>query len=62
MLFYSIFYFALLTGLASCASLTRVTEFGANPTELQMFLYVPDKVADNPAIIVAVCLKPRSVP
>lgn len=40
------------TGLA--ASLQQVNSFGANPTNIQMFIYVPDKVAANPAIIVAV--------
>ncbi|EAQ84081.1 hypothetical protein CHGG_10485 [Chaetomium globosum CBS 148.51] len=39
------------TGLA--ASLQQVNSFGANPTNIQMFIYVPDKVAANPAIIVA---------
>lgn len=47
--------FALVTsaGLALGASLQQVTNFGENPTGLQMYLYVPDKVAEKPAIIVA---------
>lgn len=39
---------------ASAASLTEVTNFGANPTNLRMHLYVPDRVAPRPAILVAV--------
>jgi len=35
------------------ASLQQVSNFGTNPTSVQMFIYVPDKVAANPAIIVA---------
>nr|WP_210571340.1 PHB depolymerase family esterase [Streptomyces sp. GESEQ-4] len=35
------------------AALTEVTGFGENPSNLQMYLYVPDDVADNPAVIVA---------
>ncbi|KAH6627229.1 Alpha/Beta hydrolase protein [Chaetomium sp. MPI-SDFR-AT-0129] len=40
-------------GLASAASLAQVQDFGQNPTSIQMYIYVPDKVAANPAIIVA---------
>ncbi|MGK5681696.1 extracellular catalytic domain type 1 short-chain-length polyhydroxyalkanoate depolymerase [Actinoplanes sp. URMC 104] len=39
---------------ASAASLQEVTGFGANPTNLRMHLYVPDRVAPNPALLVAV--------
>jgi len=39
--------------LAQSASLKQVTNFGSNPTGLQMYIYVPDKVAASPAIIVA---------
>jgi acetylxylan esterase len=39
---------------ASAASLQEVTGFGANPTNLRMHLYVPDRVAANPALLVAV--------
>ncbi|GAB2962760.1 hypothetical protein GCM10027184_07900 [Saccharothrix stipae] len=38
---------------ASAASLTEVTNFGTNPTGLRMHLYVPDRVAPRPAILVA---------
>ncbi|MFC3494455.1 extracellular catalytic domain type 1 short-chain-length polyhydroxyalkanoate depolymerase [Glycomyces rhizosphaerae] len=39
---------------ASAASLTRVTDFGSNPTSLGMYLYVPDNVAPEPALLVLV--------
>lgn len=39
---------------ASAASLTEVTSFGRNPTNLRMFLYVPDNVRPRPAVLVAV--------
>jgi poly(hydroxyalkanoate) depolymerase family esterase len=39
---------------ASAASLVEVTKFGANPTNLRMYLYVPNNVAPRPAILVAV--------
>ncbi len=49
----------MLTGLvmavpASSASLTEVTGFGTNPTNLRMHLYVPDRLPARPAILVAV--------
>ncbi|MEU4836458.1 PHB depolymerase family esterase [Streptosporangium sp. NPDC023615] len=36
----------------AAASLTQVTNFGANPTNLKMFIYVPDRVAAQPALLV----------
>ncbi|MEU4446130.1 PHB depolymerase family esterase [Actinosynnema sp. NPDC050801] len=46
---------ALVTaGPASAATLTRVTDFGANPTNLAMYAYVPDNVAPQPALLVLV--------
>ncbi|MGR6915478.1 extracellular catalytic domain type 1 short-chain-length polyhydroxyalkanoate depolymerase [[Actinomadura] parvosata] len=39
---------------AGAASLTRVTGFGTNPTNLNMYLYVPDRVAARPALLVLV--------
>src|SRR5689334_24230397 len=39
---------------ASAAQLVEVTNFGTNPTNLRMHLYVPDRVAARPAILVAV--------
>ncbi|MGI3202695.1 extracellular catalytic domain type 1 short-chain-length polyhydroxyalkanoate depolymerase [Streptomyces sp. GLT-R25] len=40
--------------VAPAAALTEVTGFGANPSNLQMYLYVPDSVTANPAVVVAV--------
>jgi poly(hydroxyalkanoate) depolymerase family esterase len=39
---------------APTATLTEVTNFGTNPSNLQMYLYVPDNVTARPAIVVAV--------
>lgn len=36
------------------ATLTEVTDFGTNPSNLRMYLYVPDRVTANPAVLVAV--------
>ncbi|WP_062357770.1 extracellular catalytic domain type 1 short-chain-length polyhydroxyalkanoate depolymerase [Herbidospora yilanensis] len=43
-----------LVGLpsAAAAALTQVTNFGANPTNLKMYIYVPDNVAAQPALLV----------
>jgi poly(hydroxyalkanoate) depolymerase family esterase len=45
-----------LTAPASAAALTEVTNFGANPTNLRMHLYVPDNIpaGTRPAVLVAV--------
>ncbi|AEO68323.1 carbohydrate esterase family 1 protein [Thermothielavioides terrestris NRRL 8126] len=43
-----------LASSALGASLQQVTNFGTNPTSIQMFIYVPAKLAANPPIIVAV--------
>ena len=48
---------ALLLPLASVvqsAQLTQVQNFGDNPTNVEMYIYVPDNVAPNPAILVAI--------
>ncbi|GAA1855673.1 hypothetical protein GCM10009751_10750 [Myceligenerans crystallogenes] len=39
---------------SSAASLTRVTNFGPNPSNLNMYVYVPENVDPNPALLVAV--------
>jgi acetylxylan esterase len=39
---------------AQAATLTEVTGFGTNPTNLRMHLYVPDRVAARPALLLAV--------
>ncbi|CAG6393669.1 PHB depolymerase family esterase [Streptomyces cocklensis] len=38
---------------AAAASLTQVTNFGTNPTNLQMYVYVPNSVKPNPSILLA---------
>ena len=38
---------------AAAASLVQVTNFGNNPSNLQMYVYVPDSVTANPPILVA---------
>ncbi|MFD8081530.1 alpha/beta hydrolase family esterase [Kitasatospora sp. NPDC059722] len=38
---------------AGAASLTRITGFGTNPTDLQMYLYVPNSAKANPPILLA---------
>jgi acetylxylan esterase len=47
-----------MLALASSAfgALQQVTGFGTNPSNVQMYISVPAKVATNPAIIVAVGL------
>jgi acetylxylan esterase len=39
---------------ASAAQLTEVTNFGDNPSNLRMHVYVPDSVPENPAVLLAV--------
>ena len=39
---------------AAAASLTEVTNFGSNPSNLNMYTYVPDRVASRPALLVAI--------
>jgi poly(hydroxyalkanoate) depolymerase family esterase len=38
---------------AQAAQLEQITSFGNNPGNLEMYVYVPDNVAQNPAIVVA---------
>jgi poly(hydroxyalkanoate) depolymerase family esterase len=38
---------------AAAASLTQISNFGTNPTGLQMYLYVPNNVKANPPILLA---------
>jgi poly(hydroxyalkanoate) depolymerase family esterase len=42
------------TEAAPTATLTEITGFGTNPSNLQMYLYVPDNVTPHPAVVVAV--------
>ncbi len=43
-----------LAGLSSAAQLTQVTNFGANSSGAKMYIYVPDRLAASPPIIVAI--------
>lgn len=53
---------ALLASAGSAlGALTQVSDFGTNPTNLQMYISVPAKVATSPAVIVAVCHKVKSL-
>lgn len=54
MRFSSIFTVLATAAMAYAAQLQQVTNWGDNPTNIQMFIYVPDRVAANPAVIVAV--------
>lgn len=45
---------AWLLPVVLAASLTQVNNFGNNPGSLQMYIYVPNTLASNPAVIVAV--------
>ncbi|HEU4328560.1 MAG TPA: PHB depolymerase family esterase [Roseiflexaceae bacterium] len=45
---------SLLSGTARAATLVEITNFGTNPSGLRMHLYVPDRVAPRPAVLVAV--------
>jgi poly(hydroxyalkanoate) depolymerase family esterase len=45
---------ALVPQRALAASLVRVTDFGANPTNLNMYVYAPDRIAARPAMLVMV--------
>ena len=40
--------------LVKRASLTQVTNFGSNPSNTQMYIYVPTNLASKPAVIVAI--------
>lgn len=39
---------------ANAAQLTEITDFGSNPSNLQMYLYVPDNVDPEPALVVGI--------
>lgn len=48
----SILWFGLVAGLSS--TLQQVTDFGINPTNVGMFVYIPTNVTANPAVVVAI--------
>ena len=54
MLFRTLLGLLAAAHLALSAKLDKVADFGANPSKINMYIYVPDKVAAKPAIIVAV--------
>ena len=45
---------AARAGAVPTAALTEVTNFGTNPSNLRMYLYVPESVTPKPAVVVAV--------
>jgi len=61
MLFRPIIGLVAAAQLAVSAKLEKVADFGANPTKINMYIYVPDKVAAKPAVIVAVGTLPLPV-
>jgi acetylxylan esterase len=52
MMLASILWFGLVAGLSS--TLQQVTDFGINPTNVGMFVYIPTNVTANPAVVVAI--------
>lgn len=50
----SLFLLAVNAAAGLGASLQSVASFGSNPTKINMYIYVPDKLATKPAVIVAV--------
>lgn len=46
--------FTAASSLASAAALTKVNNWGTNPTNAEFYIYVPDKLAANPAILVGI--------
>src|SRR5262245_18816571 len=55
----AVLFLSIVTGLllgrpAQAASLVEVTGFGTNPSNLRMYVYVPDNHPARPAILVAV--------
>jgi len=53
MITYAAIAIGVFAPVAWSASLQQVTDFGSNPSNLLMYIYVPDKVATSPAVIVA---------
>lgn len=53
MLFTSLVGLLAASPVAFAASLQKVADFGSNPTRINMYIYVPDKLSTSPAIIVA---------
>ncbi|RYO89656.1 hypothetical protein DL762_003105 [Monosporascus cannonballus] len=53
MLFRAFLNLAIAEATGLCASLQQVQNWGNNPTNIRMYIYVPDRLATRPAIIVA---------
>ncbi|OIW34608.1 feruloyl esterase B [Coniochaeta ligniaria NRRL 30616] len=53
MLLSSLFTMLALVASGLGAKLEQVANFGGNPTKINMYIYVPDKLASKPAVIVA---------
>jgi acetylxylan esterase len=51
---FSLSLLATLVATATAASLQQVENFGANPGGLAMYIYVPDNVKPNAAVILSV--------
>jgi len=47
---------AALSSVSFAAKLTQVTSGWENPTKLGFYIYVPDKLAAKPPVILVVCL------
>jgi acetylxylan esterase len=47
-------HLSLAISATLAASLTQVGNFGSNPSSIQMFQYVPDRLATNPAVVVSI--------
>lgn len=45
---------SVMASVVTAAELRQVSNFGENPTNIQMYEYVPDALAEKPAIIVNV--------
>ena len=54
MLLRAVFALAASASLSLAASLQQVSSFGENPTKIQMYIYVPAKLAEKPPVVVAV--------
>ncbi|KAL4790420.1 Acetylxylan esterase A [Aspergillus venezuelensis] len=53
-LLYAISGSALVVGRQTAGQLSQVTDFGDNPTNVGFYIYVPQNLASNPAIVVAI--------
>lgn len=54
MMFTNVLVLVATATVGMAASLQQVSSWGANPTKIQMYIYVPDKLAASPPVVVAV--------